>query len=58
MDDCMLAKESCLLKVNTTLTEMQVLYPMELFFPFQDVKNPIAGFEGVAVKSEMGYFSF
>lgn len=48
----MLAEESCLfiLKVNRTPVEMYVAYSVG-FFPFPDVANPIAGFEGKVVKT-------
>lgn len=46
----MLAKESCLLiLISTTPVEMQV-YSVDIFFPSQDVANPIAGFNGDTVK--------
>lgn len=49
----MLAEESCLfiLKVNRTPVEMYVAYSMGFFFPFPDVANPIAVFEGKVVKT-------
>lgn len=53
MDIFMLAEESCLfiLKVNRTPVEMYVAYSMGFFFPFPDVANPIAVFEGKVVKT-------